>query len=353
MTCTREQARKSGSDSSVTVHSSRREGALLFGPKDTTRQCGPWGWHIVAKMLWPLRFANICRLISWSLPEGGFTTNPRGRVANIAPPRRTRTRLGLATFVTASLVLPLFSGVATAIPINVTDPSKMLETSIGACVSSGVKFTDCKSTAFISTTSLTGNDAEFKKSFDAWNATNAADNQWALVDGGLLPASSLNVSLFEADANSSLGGLRIRIGWDYNGPDKVAFYWSQALYDNYVIGQGIVMPFYEMDVNDLYYSPPLYPFQYQDRHFFDFPEAYWPDAFFTAEAFLSEADQTARTLTVYEGVRYGFELSGTAVVPEPPTIALLGLGIAAFLAGWRLRSRDARGIASLHWQGKS
>ena len=83
---------------------------------------------------------------------------------------------------------------------------------------------------------------------------------------------------------------------------------------------------------DRAYCDPIYPFQSADKHFFDGPQAFWPDESFRGIALLSTVtfvtdamgDITERDLTVYYGVSWGFDLS----VPEPGTILLLGTGFA-------------------------
>ena len=76
------------------------------------------------------------------------------------------------------------------------------------------------------------------------------------------------------------------------------------------------------------FCDPIYPFQYGDTlanfslagiplgvdPFIDAPSGLWPNASFDAITLLS-AVTAPDTLTVYQGVEYGFTLS----TPEPPT----------------------------------
>ncbi|MBI5192376.1 MAG: hypothetical protein HZA08_02910 [Nitrospirae bacterium] len=241
-----------------------------------------------------------------------------------------------AVFTTILLIF----GNAAAVTITVTDATPTYTATKPTCKAG--TYVDCKSTAHLNTSSLSGTDAEFKKSFDAWNATNAAGSKWTLANGGALPGGALNVSTFDAIALDSVGGLEIQVDWTYSGADKGDYKWSQGLYDNYLLDGSIVTPFYEMDVIAagcdntilLKQCPPLYPYQYGDRHFYDKPMAPWPNSFFEARAFISKADFTARKLTIYEGVNYGFRLS----VPESDTLVLLIFGFLGLtLIGIRVR----------------
>lgn len=237
----------------------------------------------------------------------------------------------LAVLGVAAVVLPFLSGTAAAIAITITDPNKRFVHEIPKCERAGVTYIRCRSTAFIASSSLTGDDDEFEKSFNAWNATNAAGSKWTLANGGNLPGGKFEVDKFRAIAEYFRGGVEIDVLWsDYTGADRNDFYWSQGIYDNYSPATGgFITPIYKMDVNATTgATPPLYPFQYTDRSFYDKPEGPWPNAFFLAEAFLSKADYTNRVLTIYEGLQYGFRLS----VPEPPVVALFGVGLLVILA---------------------
>ena len=77
--------------------------------------------------------------------------------------------------------------------------------------------------------------------------------------------------------------------------------------------------------------------------FYDQPKDYYmppgtTQAFFDADAYLAVEDFTdpdAPTLTVYDGISYGFQ---NYVSPEPGTFLLLGGGFAALLALRRRRT---------------
>jgi hypothetical protein len=257
--------------------------------------------------------------------------------ANVARRIVATAALGLAGLV--------LSTSARAIDIGGTDPTETLTDSIASCEGRDGKFyKDCVITASYSPGSLTGDDSDFKASFDAWNEKNPAGGKWTLADGGALPGGKFEINEFDADARSTVGELKIRIGWIYDGADKSDYKWSQAIAANFTRDPpGRSDPYVTMDVGPTAgcsdgvlatHCPPLYRFQYDDRHFFDGPRAPWPDSSFDGYAILSKVDRTTRTLTIYEGVEYGFKLAAK-VVPEPETwvfMVVLGAGVA-----WRVR----------------
>jgi hypothetical protein len=261
-----------------------------------------------------------------------------------ASPRAVLARLLSAT----AIALAAFALDARAIPIAGTDATETKIDTIAFCDGiDGKAYADCKNTADYSTTSLKGDDASFKKAFDGWNAKNAADKKWNLKDGGAAPGGKLEISQFDADARRTVGELLIKIEWKYDGADKGDFKWSQGLETNFTTDPRAAVPaYFDMDVGTaagcddsvlLTQCPPLYPFQYADRSFFDGPRAPWPEGIFHAWAFLSKSDPTTRTLTIYEGVKYGFDLSVGRMVPEPETWMFAIVAVA--VVGWRMRNR--------------
>jgi hypothetical protein len=200
----------------------------------------------------------------------------------------------------------------------------------------------------------------FRAGFDAWNATNAANAQWTLMDGtggraeGEL-SGTYDVTTFRAQIfGPNSGGLTINVNLSgianlrAPGPNETLV-WAQALFDNYTVPDGaLVNPFFEMDIDtscaaNTTFCPPAYPFQFANDHFYDQPRAPFPNRFFEAEAFLSYVDYNARTLTIYDGIDYGFR---NDVVPEPGTWALC-VGV-LMLFVWRRNTllRPARVVAS-------
>ena len=99
---------------------------------------------------------------------------------------------------------------------------------------------------------------------------------------------------------------------------------------------------------------PIYPFQYGSTlsdhtingvslgvdPFYDGPHGEWPDASFEAITLLSTVSTATDTLTVYDGISYGFTLSTletTVATPEFATwvmmsIGFVGLGFTSYRA---------------------
>jgi hypothetical protein len=205
------------------------------------------------------------------------------------------------------------------------------------------KFKDCTSNAHVDkVTSLKGDNAEYAKAFKAWNDGLPADKKWTLKDGGALPDSTLTIKDggFAATASATVGGASLRVFWDYAGADKTDYVWSTGLFDNYLLDDTIKdKPFYEID-NSGRTDNPIGSFQYDDRHYFDGPDAPWPNASFEAYSFLSKADKTNRILTIYEGIQWGFILNATpAGAPEPEAWMMLIAGFG--FVGVAMRRRYA------------
>lgn len=254
---------------------------------------------------------------------------------------------GLSRLLPAAmaLALALSHAGAWAVKVTLTDADKKLVATTPTCKGfvDGKDYKDCTTTASLGADSLKGDDAGFRQSFDAWNKGLAEGKKWTLADGGKLPGGEFKVSTFKALIGRSIGGVDIRVDWDYKGDDKAAFQWTQGLLDNFLIGPpvSIVDPFHEMD-NLGSTTSPLYPYQYGDRHFSDRPQGPLPNGSFAARTFLSQVDPAKRVLTLYEGLSYGFVLSAQAV-PEPGGLGLALGGAAVMLALRRLRS--PRGLA--------
>lgn len=214
--------------------------------------------------------------------------------------------------------------------INVTDPHPKY---FDSAVNCPPNYPACYDRAYLQTAPINALNHGFDASFDAWNSQ-FGNNQWSITNGGFLDAE-FDVTKFTAtiDPSKLIGGVEIRILFNYAGADKADFYWAQGDYSNYTTaGMNIVKPYFEMDVvaagcdnTDLQKQcPPLYAYQYGDRHFYDFPEGPFPNGFFNGYAYPVKIDRVHDTLTVYQGVAYGFQLSEA---PEPCTLFLTGSGV--------------------------
>lgn len=253
-----------------------------------------------------------------------------------------RTRAAWLLAIAAAITL-YTSPTADAIPLTIVDPIYV------ASEIPAPPHTEAGVVAHIFENSITlASAAYFQAAWDAWSGAQPVGSEWTLVDGGTLAGLGLTVSIFDAASfhgAGHVGGVEIQVDIDYNGADRNDLVWSQGLYDNYTLGPGggIVPPFYEMDVSTApgTWTPPAYPYQYNDEHFYDFPKAPYESGFFEADAFLSKVNYTTRTLTIYDGVEYGFYLYA---VPEPQawSLMLVSVAVMAFL-GHRQRERAANG----------
>jgi len=206
--------------------------------------------------------------------------------------------------------------------------------SIPRCATYGKFYRNCTSTAYLGTTSLSGITARLRDGFNAWNKTNPDDAKWTLQSAGLLPDSEtagLLVTTFRAAAEPTVGGVDVHIDWLYEGTDPPLrnFEWVQALTANYRWRPDErAEPYTTLDVlatgcdnNDPEKQcPPFYPISNGSRAFEDTARGPWPNAFFSAEAFLAQSDVASRILKVYEGVSWGYALRA---VPEPGSLFLL------------------------------
>ena len=250
--------------------------------------------------------------------------------------------------------------------------------------------------AFISGTIAGQNaaSATFTTAFENWNLANG--DTWTLVDGGTLNLDlSLSISpSLGSGRTAGLGGISPVIvnisNYAASGSDPSfgQLVWTQALFTNYTPNGSTTTPTITLDTNSLSftgscrplpaapnadnnttpstfaassgtaYCDPIYPFQYgtslngqtisgttvSTDFFYDAPAGNWPSAAFRAIALLSTVtvntdgagNVTGDTLTVYQGVNYGFTLD----VPEPgASLMLPGLAL-AFLAGRARRVRQ-------------
>jgi hypothetical protein len=278
--------------------------------------------------------------------------------------------------------------------------------SVANCVFEGVlvtKYTDCTSTAFISDTDATATttflkgayngtgptDQTFMSTFGVWNKSQQTGVKWTIVNGGALADLTLTVNPFEACATEAacdrtkdqgdgggIGAIRIvpTMETGYKGPPLNQLVWAQATYDNAtgpdaqavntldVYTKGcMALPApppnsknVTVDIPGIapktQYCEPIYPDQYDNKRFFDAPSGPWPDFSFRAIALLATVSETtnaagtvtAATLTVYDGVNYGFDLSAKAAMPaampEPSTWMMMFAGFAGLgFAGYRAR----------------
>ena len=208
--------------------------------------------------------------------------------------------------------------------------------------------------AIVPTLVTGGVDASFQMAFDTWNNTLAAADQWSLANGGALDKTAkFNVSTYRAAIVGGSGGLEVQIDYTQGtagvkGPNPIAdrtnikntdAVWAQALSTKTKAAGALPGNPYLDNPTGLagtQLGPPAYPFQYNGSFLYDFPHRP-PTETWTAVAYLSTADYTSRTLTVYDGVKYGFSVG----VPEPSPVLLCGTAGLIGLAVARYRRRTA------------
>ena len=253
--------------------------------------------------------------------------------------------------------------------------------------------TNCADTAHMSTTLAGANSrfigspvvgrsvATFTTAFDAWDAANG--DKWKLVNGGALPLK-INTTVGLSAGNDGAGLSPVIFTLSGGSPSLLSqLEWTQALVANYTPLEGsLTAPIETLDTFSLSqdaagdnpgfpgtcvsagrgaspsggaFCGPVYPFQYGSTlsndaldgvplgvdPFYDAPEGAWPNASFDAITLLSSVNPSTDTLTVYDGVAYGFSLRASAggralglsraadPIPEPSTWALALCGFAA------------------------
>jgi hypothetical protein len=169
----------------------------------------------------------------------------------------------------------------------------------------------------------------WENGWKAWNDGLAEGTKWTLAHGSLLKGTVSVTTFTTFDDCSSTGGVEIRAKYNPGTGDPTNIVWAQALYDNYDVGpdpghySGGGAARYEMDVSGSITSP-LYPFQYDDKHFYDKPQTFCIEdetIFFHAIALICTVDTKTRTLTAYEGLSYGWDFTcAPAPVPLPPAV---------------------------------
>jgi hypothetical protein len=222
----------------------------------------------------------------------------------------------------------------------------------------------CKTTAFFEAMSLDqefmnnpgGISVIFGAAFNAWNTRDnvsynplGVQRGWTLSFGGD-PGGTFNVSTAKAlqRDNLTIGAANIVVTPSDDllktmngklGANDVLV-WVQGLYLNWNFSGDALPAFYEMDVDgvdttnkgrtDPSYCASFPGAAFPCPTFSDLPATvYLPlgvQDFFYANAYLAIENRTNKTLTVYDGIDYGF--NNYVDAPEPLTWPLLGVGLA-------------------------
>lgn len=198
-----------------------------------------------------------------------------------------------------------------------------------------------------------GAASTFKTAFDAWNASGGGQG-WTLVTGGTLGADTIfNITQYTAYCSGLTGGVEITMTYtpgvgaptpatQANVGAATTAFWTQSIVTNAPLGNN-TSPYLDISGDAANnggstFNPPLYPYQYTGSQFYDKPARTvvpnGPTINWTATAYICTRNTATSTLTVYDGVTWGFSITP---VPEPTSLAALGLGGIAILR--RRRSR--------------
>jgi hypothetical protein len=205
----------------------------------------------------------------------------------------------------------------------------------------------------------------FVPAFNAWNASLPAGRKWSLVAADLNAAATIDVTTYRAYVNEGdncdefCGGAEIDINYNWGGGTNnplpirdtarvfpFSALWTQSIFtSDKQPGALPGNPYLDNNPNTpgRRFNPPAYPFQETGSSFFDKP-AREADNTWMGQAFLMKANYRTRTLTVYDGVGWGFYVQD---VPEPATLALSGCGVLGLLLyARRRRQATTRRICS-------
>lgn len=191
--------------------------------------------------------------------------------------------------------------------------------------------------------------ADFTAAFNSWNNEPGNAKGWTLKNGGKLNKAKFSVSTYLASITGNTGRLEIQIDYTPGTGDPAKItdatnikatdaVWTQSVATTAKLAGSLPgNPYLDSPsgLSGTQLGPPAYPFQYVDSMFYDKPGRSATNSWY-AVAYLSQVDFTGKTVTVYDGVRWGFQVQAA---PEPGTLALAVAG--AGLLGMTLRRRRA------------
>jgi hypothetical protein len=201
---------------------------------------------------------------------------------------------------------------------------------------------------------------DFSSAFKSWNT----DGTWTLKTADLADDAVLTVTLYRAYVNEgpncgvTCGGAEIRISYipgandppgiidpQHIGDDDAV--WSQAVSTNAKRDPSLPgNPYLDNapDTPDRDLTPPAYPYQYTGSDFYDKPGRD-ATAIWIGDAYISTTNYTTKTLTLYEGVEWGFTV---VPVPEPSSLLLFAAGGICMVLYRKRRYLLAIGVRKLH-----
>jgi hypothetical protein len=180
---------------------------------------------------------------------------------------------------------------------------------------------------------------DFSSAFNSWNT----DGTWTLKQSDLSSTAVITVTTYDAYTNQgpncgiTCGGGEIAISYTpgaatdppsiidpaHIGDDDAV--WSQSIFTNAKRNPSQPGDPYldnAPDTPDSDLSPPAYPYQYTGSSFYDKPGRD-ATAIWIGDAYISTVNYSTKTVTLYDGVEWGFTVTP---VPEPSSLLLFALG---------------------------
>ncbi|MBU0640027.1 MAG: hypothetical protein KKB50_14265 [Planctomycetes bacterium] len=135
---------------------------------------------------------------------------------------------------------------------------------------------------------------------------------YTMNNGGTLNGT-LRIQKYDAYNDDNPGGAEFRMYYEKGTGDPDPIQWAQGILTNHrlngPVGTWASYMDVKVDTDPNTAEPPLYPYQYPDLHFYDKPARPCPDngvILWVGEAYVTQTDTGAQTMTIYDGVEWGF-----------------------------------------------